>query len=123
MGNDEFEPDPFALDTAAGELPVDDVFRLLADRHARYALIYLHDNPTPTVEELADVLAAKDASDRATIATPADRNPIRIRLYHAILPRIDALGFIAFDSGTNAVTDAAIPTAVTDAMGVTDPPP
>lgn len=123
MGDDEFEPDPFALEAAAGELPVDDVFRLLADRHARYALIYLHDNPTPTLEELADVLAAKDASVRATIATPADRNPIRILLYHAILPRIDALGFIAFDAETNAVTDADIPTAVTDAMGVTDSAP
>lgn len=123
MGDHEFEPDPFALEAAAGELPVDDVFRLLADRHARYALIYLHDNPTSTIEELADVLAAKDASVRATIATPADRNPIRIRLYHSILPRIDALGFIAFDAETNAVTGADIPTAVTDAMGVTESSP
>ncbi|WP_226041039.1 hypothetical protein [Natrinema sp. DC36] len=123
MGDHEFELDPFALDAAAGELPVDDVFQLLADRHARYALLYLYDNPTPTIEELADVLAAKDASVQATIARPADRNPIRIRLYHAILPRIDALGFITFDAETNAVTDADIPTAVIDAMGVTDSSP
>ncbi|QLK25639.1 hypothetical protein HYG81_16380 [Natrinema zhouii] len=123
MGDEKFEPDPGALKAAAGELPIDDVFRLLADRHARYALVYLHDNPSPPIDELADVLAGKDASVEGTITTPIDHNRIRIRLYHSVLPRIEAVGFISFDAETNAVTDTDIPTAVTDALGVTDSSP
>ncbi|QLG47435.1 DUF7344 domain-containing protein [Natrinema halophilum] len=123
MDDEQFEPDLFALRAAADELPVDDVLRLFADRHARYAVVYLIDNPTPTLEDLADVIAAKDATNESTIAAPADRNQIRTHLYHAILPRIEALGFITFETETNAVTGTDIPNAVADALGVTDRPP
>ncbi|MDS0474482.1 hypothetical protein [Natrinema sp. 1APR25-10V2] len=120
MGDERFAPDPFALRAAAGELPVDDVFRLLTDRHARYAIVYLHDHSTATLEELADIVTATDASVEGTLAGPADRDPIRTRLYHLTLPRLEELGFVAFDAERKVVTDADIPTAVTDAMGVTD---
>ncbi|WP_254763740.1 DUF7344 domain-containing protein [Natrinema marinum] len=120
MSGERFDPDPFVLRAAAGELPVDDVLRLLTDRYARYAIVYLHDHPTVTLEELADVVVATDASVRGSIAEPSDRDPIRTQLYHVILPRLEALGFVAFDAEANAVTDAEIPTAVTDALGVTE---
>lgn len=120
MGNEQFDPDPFALHTATGELPADDVLRLFADRRARYAVVYLADHPTPTLEELANVIAAKDASVEGTIATPADRDRVRIRLYHAILPKLESLGFITYDGETNAVTETDIPPVVIDALGVTD---
>ena len=121
MGDDQFEPDPFALQAAAGELPVDDVFRLLGDRHARYALVYLHEDPMPTLEELADVVTAKDASVGGAIAAPADRDRVRIRLYHVVLPRLEELGFVAFDAETKVVTGTDIPSAVTGALGVSEP--
>ncbi|MFD1564721.1 hypothetical protein ACFR99_14360 [Haloarchaeobius amylolyticus] len=121
MGDEQFDPNLRALHAAADDFPFDDIVRLLGDRHTRYVLVSLHDDPTPTLEELADVVAATDASETGTIAAPSDRDRIRLWLYHAILPRLADLGFIAFDSDAKAVTDTDIPAAVSDALGVTDP--
>ena len=121
MGDEQFAFDPFALRAAADDLPFDDVVRLLGDRHARYALVALHDTPDSTLEELADVVTATDASAAGTIATPSDRDRIRLWLYHAILPRLEELGFLTFDTETRTVTDIDVPPAITDALGVADP--
>lgn len=123
MGDEQFEPDPFALRAAADDLPFDDVVRLLGDRHARHVLVYLHDNPAPTLEELADVVTARDASMEGTVAGPSHRDRNQLWLYHAILPRLEDMGFIAFDTETKTVTDTAIPDAVSDALGVTESDP
>ncbi|WP_226482928.1 DUF7344 domain-containing protein [Natrinema amylolyticum] len=120
MGNDYVTPDLFALRSAADDVPVDDVIRLFGNVHARNALVYLHDHPTVAVDELADVLAAAAASSDETIATPSDRDRIRIRLYHVILPQLAELEFITFDSETNTVTETSIPDAVTTALGFDD---
>lgn len=120
MGSDHFTFDLFALRGAAGEIPVDDVIRLFGDRHARNAVVYLHDHPTSTLEELADTLAAAAASSDETIAGPSDRERIRVRLYHEILPRLEDLGFVAFDRETNTVTETTIPPAVRDSLGIED---
>ncbi|WP_222919034.1 hypothetical protein [Natrinema sp. SYSU A 869] len=120
MGNDHVTPDLFALRTAADDVPVDHVIRLLGKYHARNAIVTLHDHQTVTVDELADVLVAAAASSDETIATPSDRDRIRIRLYHVILPQLDELGFISFDSETNTVTETSIPGAVTAALGIDD---
>ncbi|AFO58220.1 hypothetical protein [Natrinema sp. J7-2] len=120
MGNDHVTPDLFALRTAADDVPIDDVIRLLGTFHARNALIYLSDHSTVTVDELADVLAAAAASTDETIATPSDRDRIRLRLYHAVLPRLADLEFITFDTETNTVTETSIPDAVTAALRVDD---
>ncbi|ELZ23924.1 DUF7344 domain-containing protein [Natrinema limicola] len=123
MGDESFEPDLRALRAAADELPFDDVVRLLGDRHARPVLVYLHDHPAPTLEELADVVAAADASETGTIAAPSDRDRIRLRLYHSILPRLEDLGFITFDTAAKTVTDTDIPESVSAALGETDSEP
>lgn len=120
MSDEQFEPDLRALRAAADEFPFDDVVRLLGDRHTRAVLVYLHDHPAPTLEELADVVTAKVASETGAIAAPSDREQIQLRLYHAILPRLAELGFIAFDTETKAVSETDIPDAVSDALGVTD---
>jgi len=120
MGDEQFDTDLRALRAAAGDFPFDDVVRLLGDRHTRYVLLALHDDPAPTLEELADVVAATAASETGTIAAPSDRDRIRLWLYHAILPRLADLGFITFDSDAKAVTDTDIPAAVSDALGVAD---
>jgi len=123
MGDESFEPDLRALRAAADEVPFDDVVRLLGDRHTRTVLVSLHDNPAPTLEELADVVTANAASETGAIAAPSDRDRIQLRLYHSILPRLAELGFIAFDTETKTVTETDIPDAVSDALGVTDTEP
>lgn len=122
MGNDHFTPDLLALQAAADEIPVDDVIRLLGDRDARNAVVYLRDHRTATLEELADVLAAVAAGSDGRIAEQSDRERIRIRLYHVILPQLDELGFIAFDSERNTVSETTIPEPVTDYLGIDDQP-
>lgn len=123
MGDESFEPDLRALRAAADEFPFDDVVRLLGDRHTRTVLVSLHDNPAPTLEELADVVTANAASETGAIAAPSDRDRIQLRLYHVILPHLEELGFLAFDTETKAVTETDIPDAVSDALGVTDTEP
>ena len=123
MSDEQFEPDLRALRVAADEFPFDDVVRLLGDCHTRSVLVYLHDSPAPSLEELADVVAAAAASETGTIAAPSDRDRIRLRLYHSILPRLEDLGFITFDTAAKTVTDTDIPEAVSAALGVTDSEP
>ncbi|MFA9415471.1 hypothetical protein [Natrinema sp. HArc-T2] len=123
MGDEQFEPDLRALRAATDEFPFDDVVRLLGDCHARSVLVSLHDNPTPTLEELADVVTATAASETGTIAAPSDRDQIRLRLYHSILPQLEDLGFITFDTAAKTVTDTDIPEAVSAALGVSDSEP
>ncbi|SEQ24376.1 DUF7344 domain-containing protein [Natrinema salaciae] len=120
MGNKQFTPDLVALRAAAGRLPVDDVIRLFGNYHARNAVIYLHDHPTATLDELADALAAAAASTDETIATPSDRERIRIRLYHVILPQLEELGIVSFDSEANAVTETTIPAAIREYLRIDD---
>jgi hypothetical protein len=118
MGNDTAPLELLALQTAADEIPVDEVIRLLGNVHARNAIVYLHDHPGASLDELADALTAAAASADETIATPTDRERILIRLYHDVLPRLDDLEFIAFDSETNTVTETRIPDPVIACLGI-----
>ncbi|MDF9746693.1 DUF7344 domain-containing protein [Natrinema salsiterrestre] len=118
MGNDNATLELFALQTASDAVPVDEVIRLLANVHARNAVVYLHDHPAATLDELADALTAAAASADETIATPSDRDRVLIRLHHDILPRLADLDFIEFDSETNTVTETRIPDAVVAALGI-----
>lgn len=116
MGDDRTELDPFALSSSVEELPVDDVFRLLASPTARATIVYCHQQPRPTLEELADVTAGVTASAEGTIASPADRDRIRIRLYHETLPRLKDMELLAFDEESGVVTEASIPESILDCL-------
>lgn len=118
MADERFEPDLLALESAAAEVPVDDVIRLLGEPTARTALVYCYDQRTPTLEELADAVAGAAACADETIATPADRDRIRIRLYHSILPRLNDLEFVAVDYEANTVTETTIPDPVVAYLGI-----
>jgi hypothetical protein len=118
MADEHFEPNLLALQAAAGEVPVDDVIRLLSTRAARDALVYLHDRSTATLEELADVVVGAAASADGSIAGPADRERVRVRLYHTILPWSDDLGFVAFDSDAAIVTETDVPGPVVEYLGI-----
>lgn len=116
MGDDRAELDPFALSSAVDGRSVDDVFRLLASPIARAAIVYCHQQPRPTLAELADVVAGVTASVEGTIASPADRDRLRIRLYHETLPRLEDMGLVAFDRESGAVTETSIPESVLECL-------
>lgn len=116
MGDDRTELDPFALSSAVDGRSVDDVFRLLASPTARATIVYCHQQPRPTLEELADVVAGATASAEGTIASPADRDRIRVRLTHETLPRLEDMGLLAFDRESGAVTETSIPESVLDCL-------
>ena len=106
------------LDALAGEdeQTLDQVFRLLSDRYVRQTLFYLSSNPTTTLDELADVIAGWEATAQETIVTPVDRDRIRIRLYHVILPRLDEAGYIHFDITDHAIERTSVPSPVSTVL-------
>ncbi len=116
MDDDRVELDPLALSSAVDGRPIDDVFRLLASPIARATIVYCHQQPRPTLAELADVIAGVTASAEGTIASPADRDRIRIRLYHETLPRLEDMELLAFDEESGAVTETSIPESILDCL-------
>lgn len=116
MRDDRAELDPFALSSAVDGRPVDDVFRLLASSTARSTIVYCHQQPRPTLEELADVVAGVTASAEGSIASPVDRDRIRIRLYHETLPRLEDMGLLAFDRESGTVTETSIPESILECL-------
>lgn len=116
MADDRAELDPFALSSSVEGLPVDDVFRLLASPTARATIVYCHQQPPPSLAELADVIAGATASAEGTIASPADRDRIRIRLSHETLPRLEDMELLAFDRESGAVTETSIPESILDCL-------
>jgi hypothetical protein len=105
-----------------GDLPPDEAFRALSDPYARYALSHLHGNPTTSLDALADVVTALEATATETIATPSDRDRVRVHLHHATLPKLDALGYVAFDPDEGTVIEADVPPAVYALLGAEDLP-
>lgn len=87
--------DPDALDRALA---------VLVDRRVRYVLSYLAENETTTVEDLADVVAGREAVAAGTIVSPTDHDRIRLRLHHSVLPRLDEAEYVDFEPETGTVT-------------------
>lgn len=102
------------LDALEGvdEQTLDELFRLLSDRYVRHTLFYLSSTPTTSLDELADVIAGLESIAQETIVTPVDRDRIRIRLYHAILPRLDEAGYVRFDTTDHTLERTNVPTPV-----------
>lgn len=94
-----------------GELP-DEAYELLADPGARHVLYYMTGEPSATLTELADVVAGLQATDEATVITAGDRDRIRVRLYHSVLPKLDAAGYVRFDPATRTVARGDVPAEV-----------
>ena len=104
-----------AVDTMESDASADVLLDVLSDRYARYVLCHLSAESTATLERLADTATGLEAAETGSIATPGDRDEIRVRLYHLVLPKLDAAGYIAFDSETRRVERAEIP-AVLDEL-------
>ena len=88
---------------------VDTTFDVLSDARRRHALYYLRERESTTLDELATVLAGwlNAREDGAGVATPHDRECIRIGLHHGHLPDLSAAGFVHYepDSGEVALAD------------------
>lgn len=84
---------------------VDRIFDALSQVERRYALYYLRDRETATVEELATVLAGwlRSRRDQQEIVTPGDRQRVKVSLHHNHLPKLEDAGFVRYDHGSGSV--------------------
>ena len=87
-------------ESTADERPskiLDDVFEAMADPTRRRALEYLRASPgTVPVSELVDALSPLHAER-------ADRDELKITLFHSALPKLAALGFVEHDAERGTV--------------------
>ena len=90
---------------------VDATFAALSDARRRHALYYLRERRSATLDELATVLAGwlNAHKDEARVATPDDRERVRIEHHHAQLPTLSAAGFVRYDPGSGEVALADLP--------------
>ncbi len=91
---------------------LDEALALLQDRTVRATLYYLSAEPTTTLDEVAAVVAGQTATDDETITNAADYTGIRLRLYHAVLPKLAHRGYLRFDHETGTVSRITIPSVV-----------
>lgn len=101
-----------ALEGLQADQAPDEVLELLSDRYIRYTLYYLSKDPTTSLDELADIIAGWEATETDAIITPADRERIRIRLYHVILPKLDDTGYLDFDTTDHTIKRSSVPSIV-----------
>jgi hypothetical protein len=95
-------------------------FRILSDPRARDVLRYLFDHSTVRLGRLADVVAGLEATRTDAVVEATDREAVRTSLFHSVLPRLAAAGFVDFDPETRTATEGDVPTAVYAALGVTE---
>lgn len=94
-------------------------FRVLAEPRVRDVLRYLFEHSKVYLDRLADVVAGLEATRTDAVVEGIDRETVRVLLYHSVLPRLDAAGFVDFDPERKVVTEADVPPAVYAALGVT----
>ncbi|MFC7079933.1 DUF7344 domain-containing protein [Halorussus caseinilyticus] len=90
---------------------VDAVFGVLSDVHRRYALYYLRDRESATVDELATILAGwlGTREDAGKVVTPEDRERERTALHHVHLPKLAEAEYVRYDPETDDVTLELLP--------------
>lgn len=98
-----------AIEAMESDAAPDVLLDVLSDRYARYVLSHLSDESTATLDVLADTATGLAATETGSIKTPEDREEIRVRLYHLVLPKLDAAGYLEFDSETRTVERDEIP--------------
>lgn len=90
---------------------VDATFAALCDPRRRHALYHLRERESATLDELATVLAGwlNAREDGEGVATPEDRERVRIGLHHGQLPKLSAAGFVRYDADSGEVALADLP--------------
>ena len=118
MDDDRTGIDLGTLRELEGEASLDEVLSVLSDSHARYTLYYLAEESTASLEELAAVVTGLEAEATDDVATAADEETVRTRLYHLVLPELDDHGYVAFDADEGTVTATETPTWVEPFVGL-----
>lgn len=90
--------DPGGPDQRGDEHELDTLFSALANEPRRTVLRYFRstDADVATVDELVDYMHSQDS-------VTGDRDRLRLRLHHATLPHLAALGFVDYDPRSNTV--------------------
>ncbi len=88
---------------------LDQLFRLLADRHRRYTLYYLDaaESDVVTLDEIARYIAEQthtDAGDRER-SNEITHERLRTRLHHNHLPKLAETSLIEYDARSQTVRD------------------
>lgn len=86
----------------------DELYDVLSDSTRRFALRYLRSvEGTVPLEELTTELVARQVDRPVSDRTLADRDAVEVALHHQHLPKMDAAGFLDYDSdgGTITATD------------------
>ncbi|WP_126663239.1 DUF7344 domain-containing protein [Haloterrigena salifodinae] len=105
-----------AVEAMESDASPDVLLNVLSDRYARYVLCHLSDESTATLDALTDTATGLAATESGAIATPGDREEIRLRLYHLVLPKLDAAGYLEFDSETRTVERDEIPAVLRELL-------
>ncbi len=113
-----FETSLPALQALEHDPQFDGIATVLSSRYGRYSLYYLAHQPSTTLAEIADFVTGFEAMVTETVATPDDHERVRIHLYHATLPRLDALDYIDFDVDDRRIKRAAAYPAVNSMLGI-----
>lgn len=93
---------------------VDAIFGALSDVHRRYALYYLQDRGSATIDELATVLASwlGTCEDETAVVTPADRERLLTELDDDHLPELADTAFVNYDREAGDVAVESLPEIV-----------
>lgn len=91
--------------SAGSDEGIDEVLTVLSDATRRFVVSYLDGRDEPVAPEtLAEALAEWDDD-----YTPRDAH---VALHHVHLPKLEAVGFVAYDDAVELTDDAVDPTAL-----------
>lgn len=101
MGHDGGERDSKMPPDIVG---VDDaVFDVLANAERRFAIYYLLEHRTASVEDLADVVTGWSGAATHGMATPEDWDRVHAGLLHRHLPAMSDAGLVEYDAAAGTV--------------------
>lgn len=78
-------------------IAIGDLVEVFSDPVARYAVVYLLEEETATLGELADVVTGWANADSGEVASRTDRDRVEVELYHLYLPKLAAMDVLEFD--------------------------
>lgn len=84
----------------------DDLYAALARHPRRRVLSYLLQQPTATVDELADLLVGWEAAASDRAMGPDERTRVLLELVHVHLPHLDDADLVVYDAEADADAEA-----------------